>query len=45
MDKEIQSIAISNGDANDPKEVTVVQSLDDPYINGIVALNPDGTLI
>lgn len=45
MGRETESIVISNGDASNPIDVTVVTSVDDPSINWIVWLNPDGTLI
>lgn len=43
--KEVESIAITNWDAANPLQATVVVSTDDSTINWVVGLNPDGTLI
>lgn len=43
MPKE-ESIAISNWDASNPIQVTVVETTT-PMVNWIVILNPDGSLI
>lgn len=45
MSNETESIAISNDDSTNPIKVSVVQSLSDPTINGIVVCNPDGSSI
>jgi len=44
-DKETESIAITNWDSTTAIQVSVVQSTDDPTVNGIVWLNPDWSSI
>lgn len=43
--KETERVAITNGDDFAPIEVSVVESTDEPWVYGIVGLNPDGTTI
>lgn len=43
--KQVESIAITDWDDTNPIQVTVVVASSDPTKNGIVALNPDGTII
>lgn len=43
--QEIEAEAIANGDSDNPIQVTVVVSADNSFINGVVGLNPDWTLI
>ena len=45
MAKETESIAISNGDAWAPIQVSVVVSTSDPTKNGVVVCNPDWSSI
>lgn len=44
MSKETEPIAITNGDADDPIQVSVVHTTT-PWVNGVVILRPDGNLI
>ena len=45
MAKETESIAISNWDAENPIQASVVVSTDDPTKNWLVVCNPDWTKI
>ena len=44
MSKETVSVAITNGDSDNTIQVSVVETAE-PLVNGVVALNPDGTLL
>ena len=42
--KEVESTAITNEDSSNPLEVSVVPTYI-PWVNGIILLNPDWTLL